>query len=159
MPLDHTVNPWRTSSLLIITVFLLFNLCYHVAYFSHNTAQPAVKVPYHAAATLAKCRTLNVKPGPPIDFYSRNTSDRFVKHTKPVLIRNATVWTGNVQGLEVIHGDVLLDGGIIKQVGHVTQDVLRAYNDLVSFDANGCVYQKCTFSVAHCSQCMGDTRV
>lgn len=133
---DYAVNPRRASSLLIIAVFLLFNLCYHVTYFSTNGSKPVVKVPHHAATSLAKCRALHVKPGPPSDFYDRNVSDRFVFGSKPLLIRNATIWTGRVQGLEVIEGDVLLEGGLIKQVGDINEDILSAYSDLVSIDAH-----------------------
>ena len=137
--IDYTVHPRRVSSLLIIAVFLLFNLCYHAAYFSDYGHRKSVRVPLHASATLSKCRALHVKPGPPSDFYDRDISDRFVRDTKPVLIRNATVWTGRVQGLEIIKGDVLLDGGIIRQVGRVSEEVLSAYSDLVSIDAHGYV--------------------
>jgi cytosine/adenosine deaminase-related metal-dependent hydrolase len=46
-------------------------------------------------------------------------SDRFVEGTSHVWIRNATIWTGRVQGLEVIQGDVFLMNGIIRAIGHV----------------------------------------
>ena len=77
------------------------------------------QVPLHATEIQARCRALNVKPGPPSDFYDRTASDRFVKGTKPVWIRNATIWTGRVQGLEVVHGDVFLMNGMVKTVGRV----------------------------------------
>lgn len=77
------------------------------------------QVPLHAAEIQARCRALDTKPGPPSDFYDRNVSDRFVEGTKRVWIRNATIWTGRVQGLEVVKGDVFLMNGIIKAVGHV----------------------------------------
>lgn len=79
------------------------------------------KIPRHAAEIQARCRALNTKPGPPSDFYDRAVSDRFVKGTKPVLITNATIWTGRVQGLEVLHGDIYIDGGIIKGLGRLDQ--------------------------------------
>ena len=85
------------------------------------------RVPFHAAKIQARCRALNTKPGPPSDFYNRTISDRFVEGTKHVWIRNATIWTGRLQGLEIIMGDVLLVNGIIKVVGHV---------DLQSMDLN-----------------------
>lgn len=138
--IDYTVHPRRTSSLLIIAVFLVFNLCYHVTYFSNHGHRTSVQVPLHASVTLSKCRALHVKPSPPSNFHDRDVSDRFVRDTRPVLIRNATVWTGRVQGLEIIQGDVLLDGGIIKQVGHISEEILSAYSNLVSVDAHGYVY-------------------
>ena len=152
MPLDYTVHPRRTSSLVIVAVFLLFNLCYHVVYFSNDEHRKSVHVPMHASATLAKCRALRAKPGPPDDFYERTVSDRFQAGTKPVVIRNATIWTGRVQGLEVLEGDVLLEGGIIKQVGPIPDDVLGAYSDLVYIDAHGYVlslgYECCIQSIS-----------
>ena len=77
------------------------------------------QIPLHAAETQARCRALNAKPGPPSDFYDRTASDRFVEGTKHVWIRNATIWTGRVQGLETIYGDVFLMNGVIEVVGHV----------------------------------------
>jgi len=77
------------------------------------------QVPLHAPEIQARCRALNTKPGPPSDFHDRTVSDRFAEGTKRVWIRNATIWTGRVQGLEVIEGDVFLMNGIIKAVGHV----------------------------------------
>jgi hypothetical protein len=48
----------------------------------------------------------------------RKVSDRFVKGTKATWLKNATVWTGEKGGEEVLYGvDVLLDGGVIRKVG------------------------------------------
>jgi len=77
------------------------------------------QIPLHAAEIQARCRGRNTKPGPPADFYNRTVSDRFVEGTKYVWIQNATIWTGRLQGLEIIKGDVFLMNGIIKMVGHV----------------------------------------
>ncbi|KZV70092.1 carbohydrate esterase family 9 protein [Peniophora sp. CONT] len=76
-------------------------------------------------------------PGPLPAFYEREVSDRFVPGTKPVWIRNATIWTGRVQGLETVYGDVLLSGGIIKALGTVSPDMLAMYNDVEELDAHG----------------------
>ncbi|EGN99897.1 hypothetical protein SERLA73DRAFT_72673 [Serpula lacrymans var. lacrymans S7.3] len=82
--------------------------------------------------------SLNVKPGPPSDFHSRAESDRFVPGTKPTLLRNASIWTGRRSGLEVIHGDLLLDKGLIQFVGQA-RDVLGKYEglDLTTVDLSG----------------------
>lgn len=90
---------------------------YCLSYFSERDGSS--QVPLHAAEIQARCRALNTKPGPPSDFFDRTVSDRFVEGTKHIWIRNATIWTGRVQGLEVIQGDVFLMNGIIKAVGHV----------------------------------------
>ncbi|EJC98798.1 composite domain of metallo-dependent hydrolase [Fomitiporia mediterranea MF3/22] len=91
---------------------------------------------------LARCRALNVKPGPPEDFYKRKESDRFVPGTNATLIVNATIWTGNANGTEDITGDVLLDGGLIKWIGKdLSHSVLQKKQnrefDLDIIDAKG----------------------
>ena len=95
--------------------------------------------PLNAEEIQARCRTLNTKPGPPSNFYARTVSDRFVEGTKHVWIRNATIWTGRVQGLEVIQGDVFLMNGIIKAVGHVDLRPmgLDSLNGIEILDARG----------------------
>ncbi|KAJ3769241.1 hypothetical protein FB446DRAFT_227416 [Lentinula raphanica] len=99
----------------------------------------SAKIPINAQQILQKCANLNVIPGPPPDFYSRTESDRYVPKTRPTLIKNATIWTGNVDGLEVVLGDLLLDRGIIQAVGQVPVNVLNAYElgGLDVVDANG----------------------
>ncbi|KAK7470191.1 hypothetical protein VKT23_001629 [Stygiomarasmius scandens] len=92
-------------------------------------------IPINANEIQQKCRNLNVVPGPSPDFYSRSESDRFEHGTKSVLIKNATVWTGE----KVIEsGDVLLDKGIIKAIGNVDEsqydfaDKINAYGAWLS---------------------------
>ncbi|KAF9012180.1 composite domain of metallo-dependent hydrolase [Hymenopellis radicata] len=79
----------------------------------------AVPLPLHAEETIAKCRNLHSVPSPPRGFSDRERSDRFVPGTRPTLLKNATLWTGRDAGLEIVHGDLLLDGGIIKAIGTV----------------------------------------
>ncbi|EIN11387.1 carbohydrate esterase family 9 protein [Punctularia strigosozonata HHB-11173 SS5] len=98
-------------------------------------------VPRNAPEILARCRTLQLKPGPERDFFYRAESDRFVEGTKPVLLRNATIWTGEQNGTEVFRGNVLMSKGMIKAVGHVgtTFSMLPPgdYKDLVVVDLDG----------------------
>ncbi|KAG5639408.1 hypothetical protein H0H81_002940 [Sphagnurus paluster] len=94
--------------------------------------------PADAAATLSRCRALKAQAGPPDDFHKRSESDRFVPGTKPLLIKRAKIWTGRSNGTEVVHGDILLDKGIIKSVGHLNAAILKAYEtNLVIVDAKG----------------------
>ncbi|GAA5969186.1 hypothetical protein JCM21900_004720 [Sporobolomyces salmonicolor] len=68
--------------------------------------------------TIDRCWTLHDKPGVPASFWNRTQSDRFVAGTPPVLIRNATVWTGLHDGKQVLYNyDVLLDRGLIVGIG------------------------------------------
>jgi hypothetical protein len=79
---------------------------------------------------------------------SRNVSRRYIPGQKPVLIRNATVWTGEPilgvapeearqgKGYEWIHSDVLLENGLITKVEATIkkEDVPR---DVEIFEAHG----------------------
>ncbi|EJD52321.1 hypothetical protein AURDEDRAFT_111071 [Auricularia subglabra TFB-10046 SS5] len=87
-------------------------------YYATNTFNApayAPVVPYNAAAILDRCSTLNAQVLNAPDFAERReVSDRFEPGTRPALVRNATLWTGD----RVIHGgDVLIGKGIIKYVG------------------------------------------
>lgn len=71
------------------------------------------------AASLAKCDAIDAPVGPPADFHKRTRSDRAEKNLQDVVIRNATLWTGNDGGNEVLHArDVLLSQGIIQRISH-----------------------------------------
>jgi len=92
--------------------------------------------PPHASSTISRCRSLRMQAGPPEGFHQRSQSDRFVHGAKPVLIQRGTIWTGRKNGTEVIHGDILLDKGIIKSVGQLSRGALEAYgSSLVAIDA------------------------
>jgi len=94
--------------------------------------------PQHASSILSRCRQLKVKAGPPSDFHSRSHSERFEAGTRPVLVRNAQIWTGKKNGTEVIHGDILLDKGIIKSIGHLSSaELLEFGKELMEVDAKG----------------------
>ncbi|KAF9474768.1 carbohydrate esterase family 9 protein [Pholiota conissans] len=102
-----------------------------------HTSFARTKVPINAAHIVQQCRALHILPGPPKNFHQRSESDRFVSGTPPTLIRNATIWTGRVSGHEVLIGDVLVDKGIIQDVGKIKESVLKAYKDLAIVDAGG----------------------
>ena len=82
------------------------------------------RLPLDASDVLARCSALHVPAGPHPNFPQRTVSDRFVAGTKATLIRNATIWTGHNTGNQVIVGDVLLDGGMIRAVGTVPKELL-----------------------------------
>ncbi|EMD37401.1 hypothetical protein CERSUDRAFT_83171 [Gelatoporia subvermispora B] len=94
-------------------------------------------VPLHAHEILDKCAALHTKPAPPPDFANRTRSDRFVPGTRATLIRNATIWTGRNQGLEILKGNIFLDGGIIKAMGHATQSSVDSTAEYDIIDAHG----------------------
>ncbi|TFY65180.1 hypothetical protein EVJ58_g2133 [Rhodofomes roseus] len=134
---DAPVQPPRRVWRLLLVVISLAVLQFTTNVFYAQSSTYTSEVPVNAQEILDKCTLLNVKPGPPPDFNLRKQSDRFVAGTPPTLIKNASIWTGRVDGLEVLHGDVLLDGGLIKRVGPIEQDVLETYDDLTTIDAAG----------------------
>lgn len=79
-----------------------------------------------------------MQAGPPQDFYSRTHSDRFEKGTRPVLVKNTKIWTGRKNGTEVVHGDILMDKGIIKDIGSLRGTSSESYGrGLMVLDAKG----------------------
>ncbi|KAJ7678489.1 hypothetical protein B0H17DRAFT_1206732 [Mycena rosella] len=99
----------------------------------------SVHVPAHASAAVSRCRALQMQPGPPDDFHERTESDRFVPGTSPHLIQNAKMWTGSNNGTEIFRGDILIDKGLIKGVGHFESAALLKTHgsELVVVDAKG----------------------
>lgn len=95
------------------------------------------QLPLTAWEILQKCEGLHRPVVPPSDFLSRSASDRYVAGTPPTLIKNGTIWTGQVDGHEVIYGDLLFDKGIIKGVGEIEKSVIDSYSNLVVIDAKG----------------------
>ncbi|CAL1706946.1 unnamed protein product [Somion occarium] len=118
--------------LLTGTVFSIIRLLYAPA-----RNDPLSNIPIDAAEILDKCRMLNVQPHTPANFYERKQSDRFQAGTNPTLITNATIWSGRLNGLEQFTGDVLLDGGIIRDIGDIDREFVARLDDLVTIDANG----------------------
>ncbi|KIM54979.1 hypothetical protein SCLCIDRAFT_135619 [Scleroderma citrinum Foug A] len=94
-----------------------------------------VRVPFNANAVTARCKALNVNPGPPPGFDSRTQSDRYQPDTPDVLIRNATIWTGSMDGNEIVTGDILLSSGLIEVIG--TQINVAGNVGVTTIDARG----------------------
>ncbi|KAF8161153.1 carbohydrate esterase family 9 protein [Crassisporium funariophilum] len=94
-------------------------------------------VPLNAAQIVEKCHALHILPSPPSNFYQRSHSDRYVAGTPPTLFKNASIWTGRADGHEVVQGDLLIAGGLIKEIGTVKRSILDQYADLVVVDAGG----------------------
>lgn len=134
-PFHRPAHSLRVSLFALVTVALVSGFL--IAKFNWKNTT-AANLPINAAETLRKCSLLKAEPGPPVDFYSRTQSDRFQPGTPPTLIRNATIWTGRVSGHETVIGDLLLDKGIIKEVGDISQTTIDKYGQqLVVVDAAG----------------------
>ncbi|KLO16031.1 composite domain of metallo-dependent hydrolase [Schizopora paradoxa] len=83
---------------------------------------------FHSPASLAsvraQCASLQLAPESVPDA-TRTKSERYVQGTKPLLIKNATIWTGRLDGEEIIYGgDVLMKDGVIRAVGRVGKGVI-----------------------------------
>ncbi|KAF8322076.1 hypothetical protein DL93DRAFT_2071836 [Clavulina sp. PMI_390] len=90
----------------------------------------------NAQEILDECAALYTLPGPPKDFGERTVSDRFEPAAVPTLITNATIWTGNNNGTEVIHGgEIFLEGGLIKYVGDRVPSHFTTNNRVRSINA------------------------
>lgn len=94
--------------------------------------------PKNAADIISRCRRLAKPAASSPDFHSRSRSDRFEEGTRPILIQNARIWTGNKNGTEVVHADILLDKGLIKSIGHLHDFSIQTYGkELDIVDAKG----------------------
>ncbi|KAL5535942.1 hypothetical protein ACEPAF_4036 [Sanghuangporus sanghuang] len=137
---DRALNVQRRRAFgLVIASFLLYLTCENALFWSNSRPDSTRTL---SPDILARCRALHLKPGPPENFYEREVSDRFVSGTKATLIQNATIWTGNSDGTEVITGDVFFNGGIIKQIlSDFSQTnalfLLNKELDINIIDANG----------------------
>ncbi|KAG1808290.1 composite domain of metallo-dependent hydrolase [Suillus subaureus] len=127
--LKHRMAPIALTLCLISGASLLLSLSQLAL-----LGKQSVQLPLHAEQILQRCNMLHVKPGPPSDFHQRTESDRFVEGTHATLIRNASIWTGDQ---EITQGDILLDKGIIKFVGHANPGMFNKLKDLVTLDAGG----------------------
>lgn len=107
-------KPLRLLVPLILFACLQFTLFNPSSLF--GTGRQTARLPINAEQTLARCRDLSRTPGPSQSFYSRSVSDRFVPGTKPTLLKNAKIWTGGLNGTEVVEGDIFVDKGIIKSI-------------------------------------------
>ncbi|KAL4078461.1 hypothetical protein V8B97DRAFT_2102344 [Scleroderma yunnanense] len=104
-----------------------------------HARSPFWRVPHSDEQPLkaaARCASLALNPGPPPHFHHRTHSDRFDPDTPATLIRNAQIWTGMHNGTEVIHGDILLENGLITAVGRVEESLIQGHKHLKVIDAH-----------------------
>lgn len=111
-----------TDACLFLSAFFVF------LWFSGNgLSRYALDFPFPSRPTptppfveegIRQCELIARPPPNPKPFTGkRKVSDRFVEGTGPVLLKNATVWTGEDDGQEVLRGaDVLLEGGVIRRI-------------------------------------------
>ena len=136
----------RTGLRTFVTVLLIIGTAF--AFFATlftGASNPGVLYPrspqnpstynYSKPVILSHCAALKTTPRPPQDFLSREESDRFEPGTNATLIRNCVIFTGKDNGTEVIHGDILLDKGVIKGLGKISGRVIDDTPNLTIIDA------------------------
>ena len=141
------LNYQRTSVQTFVAVLLIIGTAF--AFFATlftETSNPGVLYPrlsqnaptynYSKPVILSQCAALKNTPSPPRNFHSREESDRFEPGTNATLIRNCVIFTGKDNGTEVIHGDILLDKGVIKGLGKISGRVIDDTPNLTIIDAN-----------------------
>jgi len=117
----------------LFTLFLVVHFESATNYFTLHKHRPK-----NAAGVIARCRQLAMPAAPSLNFHSRSRSDRFQEGTRPTLIQNARIWTGSKNGTEVIHADILLDKGLIKNIGRLRSFSIHTYGkELDIVDAKG----------------------
>jgi hypothetical protein len=90
-------------------------------------------IPPYASSAILRCRGLNLSPVDVQRSHKRIDSDRFDRGTKPVLLKNARIWTGERNGTEIISGNVFLDQGVIKNISQI--DIVALDSDTIVIDA------------------------
>ena len=101
-------------------------LAFHDAFLQRKDMAQATS--HHRRSELrARCKSIRTPAGPPQSFNTaaRTENERFVPGTPPVLLRNATIWTGARNGTEIVYGDVLLDRGLVVAVGYIPPSLLE----------------------------------
>ncbi len=130
-------GPLKTRLLALVTISLGLVTFFGVHTSNGFGGSRIQTVPINAKEILDKCHQLQLPAGPPSNFHERTVSDRFESGTPPLLIKNATIWTGRVSGHEVVKGDILIDKGIIQGIGSIDDIHLHDVSGLTIVDAAG----------------------
>lgn len=86
--------------------------------FPFPPSHPPKPLPSFVKEGIEQCKLISRPPPHFTPFKGdRKANDRFVKGTRPVLLKNGTVWTGEKQGEEVLEGyDILLEKGVVRKI-------------------------------------------
>lgn len=139
---------WRRRRLLrFIATTLLIYVCCSAYKIMSNTSKPRnILSVDQLRDDLAYCEVLRRVPTDPSG--AREYNKRWTNGTRPVLIRNATIWTGEPaagttpedanagKGYSWIRSDVLLDQGLIQKISPEL-DAAEIPSDCETFDAGG----------------------
>lgn len=120
---QRTTRVWRARLIpsfvaLSLLVFWLATTSAPLEFpFPKPSPEPS-KAPRFIKEGIKQCKIIARSPPNPKAFTDkRETNDRFVKGTKATWLKNATLWTGEKGGSEILYGaNVLLDGGVIRKI-------------------------------------------
>lgn len=133
---NTSTNIWQFNSQFRVGFFLATSVLVFLAAQVFSSPHTNTRVPTHISYAISRCHHIQktLKTASHSD-QPRTQSDRYVPGTKPVLLKHARIWTGEKNGTEVIHGDILLDNGLIKGTGYIPSSTLREYGgDLITMD-------------------------
>ena len=120
----------------------LFSAAHWLEWLDPLLPSPSPHVLKHRHKLLEQCKAIQTPAGPPKHYRPESRiakpherkhgkkgkgSDRFVPGTPPTLIKNAKIWTGTHNGTYIIHGDILVDQGLVIAVGHVPAHLIDKY--------------------------------
>jgi hypothetical protein len=122
----------------IVLLFLYLGRTHFSLDFPFPKPSPA-PVPHFIAEGIKQCEIISRPPPSPQHATSkRKLNDRFVPGTKAVWLKNATLWTGESDGEEVLHGvGVLLDDGVIRKIGGEDDIVGMTDDETETVDLHG----------------------
>ena len=97
-------------------------------------SKPEKPEPHFVKEGLARCKEI-ARPPPHFKRFDaeRKQNDRFAQGTKPVWLKNGTVWTGEKGGEEVLYGyDVLLEDGVVRKIskGEALNDSFKSITEV-----------------------------
>ncbi|KAG2337258.1 hypothetical protein BDR05DRAFT_970469 [Suillus weaverae] len=118
----------RQAHLVLLTITLVLFILFHsstLTFLSSAFSQSDSYERVRRSEILSKCAYIHAKPGPPPHFHARTQNDRYTENTKPVLVRNATIWTAANDGHEVLTGDLLMHRGLVKAIGDVPLSMIQ----------------------------------
>jgi hypothetical protein len=147
-----TSRPWRNHRrkrrpFRIVALACLAYFAYSVFRIASNTSKPVTTLSVDKLnEDLATCSALRAEPSEILE--QRNVNKRWIATTKPMLIRNATIWTGEPasgtseedaragKNWSWISSDLFIDKGLIRKI---EQGIKLTYlpHDTEVFDAKG----------------------
>jgi imidazolonepropionase-like amidohydrolase len=147
-----TTHPWRNRrrrrrTFRVLAIACLFYFGYYTFKISNNIIKPLSTLSIdRLEEDYAACSALRNKPA--AQSGTRDHNKRWVGSTKPLLIRNATIWTGEPRsgtseedaragkGWQWISSDLFVDKGLIKKVAHGIK-LTHLPHDTEVFDVRG----------------------